>query len=423
MNTKRFQKMQKVQAAIRPELKEFKLYCPVLDTSTLGLLQRKLYTPSIRSYFTYYMAKYIQECAKSEGLDLEDIPPPNLEKHLPFLAEANMSVMYLHNQILDAKGEVTAEEKICNNVLGANVLKDKIYAYVNQHFESKQVPFIQEKLRNIFLCVDVAQYYDRNFGLKGFQTPHKTCIDAEKITKLISIETVENIIKKYAEDSEISHHRIRNYFKRNYLISAALFKGFTEIIIHLLGYHGKEKENCLRFAESYGLMMQLVNDNADFVLEKGTASKADNDVQKDLYNQIITLPMIFHLANRQDGRIHYFISNRREPCFEGWHNHILREIVLSHALPSSVKVGIDLADQSKNYLNNGLASGKDLLDLLSVAYNNRYYHHIFKAKKLYLKKMKVNELYRCEENISKRKRSEKETENAATVGTANASFY
>lgn len=400
MEESRKRSMQDIQVMIKPELKNILKFNKkeYINCSTT-LLKRKLERPSVRSYFVYWVHQYLVDTARIEGIPIQKIDEEVTNKYLPFIIEAVMSTMYLHNQVLDKKQKVKNTERISNNLIGSNLLKDAIYDYIEEKFGLKNAAIVQAYVRKMFRCVDVGQYFDSFYSYKVlYKGKRKKLFEDESLEGVIRLESFEDIIASAQQCAKRNKDVIEIYFKRNYLISSALFRYATEILMHLLGYEGKEKEKILQFAECYGIMMQLINDTSDFVKDKGTLNRSNYDVLSDLRNKTITLPVLLHLGNSpRVGLVYKALQKKKNFQLEGKHNEILKELIFSEALQNTMKIGRDLAKLAEELLCPDNKVYHKLKDLLSIAYKNRYYHHIYKAKKHYTKPANKEKLYSCEE--------------------------
>lgn len=390
-----------IQETLRPERdKLFISENQELNRSITRLLDRKLGKPSVRSYFVYSMQQYIRYCAEMEGLSIRENNKKLIEKYLPFIIEAVMSVMYLHNQIFDEKEQVHDNDSISQNLIASNLLKDGVYDYIDDHFETEDAPLVQSYVRKMFRCVDVGQHFDKFDSYKTLLGGnHKSLTQDKSLADIISLAAIEPIISDLQKGAKKQKRAIRTYFERNYLISSALFRFSSELLMELMQYEGKERENIIQFSECYGLLMQLVNDNCDFILEAGTANKNPEDVLSDLKNEVITLPLLLHLKqgkNAKTGLVKAFFKTKEIALIKEKHNEILKEMIFSEALLEAMKAGREIAKRAKSFLNQQNEAFLELADLLSIAFNNRYYYHVYKAKKLYRKVQNKNKLYRCE---------------------------
>lgn len=398
--------MDEIQNTLKPKQKELAV-SEVSDLKKIvtSLIKKRLSKPTIRSYFTYNIYKYMAHSALDNNLPFRKLSRKNAKIDLPFIVEAAMTVMYLHNQVFDKKKNIKDCDDVSNNILGSNLLKDRIYDYIDEHFDDKGAPIIQKYVRKMFRSVDIGQHFDKNKSFQAFIKGEEEPLSKyEKIAALMRPDIINIISDEVEKDHSLEKKVLRFYLERNYLISSSLFKLTSEMLMKLTRYRGPEAENIFSFSESYGLLMQLVNDTSDFVYEEGTGSKNSEDVSSDVKNNIITLPLLLHLKNgNKTGRVFRFFKTKDISLIQGKHNEILKEMVISRALPDSIAIGITLAGYAKTSLNKKNPIYSDLENLLSIAYINKYYYHIFKAKRFYKKAENANKIYRCETKQSKDK--------------------
>lgn len=373
-------------------------------------IEKRLAKPSVRSGFAFWVYEYVLKCANEEKIELSAINHDLLRIKLPLVIEMSMCSIYLHNQFLDKKNKVTSQRKTAKNAIQSQMLRDLITQYMDENF-NEQFRTVNKKVTQIFRMVDAGQVLDKKCDLlainsKNFVIPQIN----QKLQQEIQLGSIEDLKDNLFKDFPTYGAAINYYFTRNYLISSSLFKVLAEIIFALTGYSGEEKGNILQFAVNYGIMMQLLNDINDFVLEKGTENKKKVDVLSDLKNHVPTLPIFLHLAmNKKPGLVENFLFNKKKKkaIIQGKHNEILKELILSGALTSCVKITQQIANQSKPLIKNNCQAGCLLLDLFNITNNNRYYTHIYKARKFYKKEENENHIYRCEDFQSNSERSDK----------------
>lgn len=389
--------MEEIQERLSSELANLPyLGFAELNQDLSRIIEKKLLKPSVRSSFTVWVYEYICQCLKvDEGkvLPLNKDDSHLFREKLPFIVEMSMAAIYLLNQILDSKNQVDDKK----NSLQYSMLRDLIADYVYGNCGMYQHE-IERTIREIFRYVDAGQALDKKCNLMWLLKDNPMTIDLDsKLIKFINLEGIGGILSELKGNYPSHKVGIETYFKRNYLISSSLFHLVTKLIMSLIGYEGKEKANILQFADDYGIMMQLINDINDFVLEKETKNKNATDVLSDLKNGVMTLPIILHL-NTSNGLIEAFLREPNSISLKGRHNEVLKEVILSGALSEAIKIAKRIADRCKDYIRKD--SNDHLTALLDIARYNRYYYHIFRAKKIYKKKGNAHKVYRCEEHQS-----------------------
>lgn len=149
---------------------------------------------------------------------------------------------------------------------------------------------------------------------------------------------------------------------------------FTNLLTDILSCDAKDKEKLQKFTAYYGIMMQVVNDNWDFVpgyMQQDTKAKCQQDMQSDIRNKNMTLPLVLylHFNPSEQTLIKKYLnsfktkkySERREKLvFEA-----IRPILLGYCLP----VGEALAACADGIVpENG--------DITGIARHNRFYRII-----------------------------------------------
>ena len=405
MDTSRRNLMIFIQALLKPQVEEFVISENLRETVT-KLLESRLSKPTVRSYFTFNIYKYIVHTAEAEKQPFHKLSQRNAQIDLPFIIETVMTIMYLDNQILDKKQDVTdCSKEMKRNLLGANLLRYQIPKYIKSHFAPKEAQIVQEYVQEMFYCVDIGQCFDADQNYELFfegigELPSKNL----KSAKLIRLRPIRNTMKRIEKEYGINKKDVKAYFERNYLISSSPFKLTSEMIMKLMKYEGSEKERILSFSETYGIVMQLVNDTSDFVYEVKTGSKKSGDVLSDLKNGIITLPMLLHFENcTEKSKVLKYLNTLKRKTLIGKHNQILKEMVISQALPDAIKIGKEIAYRCKSFLDRKNPLYTQLENMLSIAEINKYYYHIFRAKRFYKSAKNKDKLYRCEKRSSSRK--------------------
>lgn len=427
MEKYRWSYMRNVQQAASEELPKLEYFNQALNDCTLSLLRRKMDTPSVRATFASLLHDYIVDCIRIENLRLPvDYDPEIFRKKLPLLIEGVMVVMYHSNERwdnklhynLDGQNVFDLREIWVNQFetdIGGNLLRSALLRYALKNFgEEHKCDIMYYYIERAIHLVDMGQYIDKLGNhydcYRGIESPFnkvkngKTLINPN-IEKYIQLDCIQDIINAIKATSKGKGDYVELYFKRLYLISSALFRMTAELIMDLLKYKGKERKNIIRYAECYGIMMQVINDAADFVYDEGTIAKKKADVLSDLRNMTITLPMVFHLNHQHEpGLLEAYLEKKDKSIIQGKHNEILVELINSRALSKTIKVGKQLANKAENYIRKDLASSKYLISMLNIAQINRYYFHVFTAKKY----LKQGNKYYCEEHLSSLRRKKEE---------------
>ena len=368
-------------------------------------LERKLSKISVRSTF----AVWAYECYLNSG-----IPPlehkANLFKIIiPLAAEHVITHAYLFNQIYDQKYDVISQAAIDRNLLYAHQLESHFLDFILYHpqLNSEEKKKIADATNGMMMRIEKGQKLTKKTSgalLRNLAIPAQIA-SPRFIDSLFSQDFVKGYLEPLTSTKDIFTQRaLRAYFSRCFLISADLFVTINQLIADLLEVDKRHpmRKAMHNFAEQYGCLLQIVNDNADFVYEKPTNYKISNDVLSDIKNSTYTLPLIFHFEEKgiKSGLIQDMFFAPQASWEYGNHNRVLKSIMSSGAIRKSMLIGMGLAKFAKSKLPKHPASIQKLNTMLSIAHNNRYYRHIYNAKKFYKKNPHPKSLYICEHHSS-----------------------
>ncbi|MEZ4983789.1 MAG: hypothetical protein R2795_01925 [Saprospiraceae bacterium] len=322
------------------------------------LLKNKLSGTPVRAMFVAQIAVWA-ESQQSLPVRARKLLPGYrhlFDNQLPFVFEVVIAIQYLHNQILDEKSGVKGRIPVSSNLLAANLLKEQLYDYIR-----KEIPFWARKqteasVRSVFQQVDMGQYLEQEANtyaafLSGNDHLDKLLPDSYR-TAINLLPAAVFIDKLKAELPSMLHNQLEVYFHRIYLTCASLFIEAGRLVATLCGVGKNSVENIVDFSVCYGLMRQLVNDNADWVpghFGLDTKTKTSADAFSDIRTGILTLSALFHLAENKQGVVTQILSNniqwsdRFEPA-------LFDEILHSNALYKSIQHTRVLAELSKTYL-------------------------------------------------------------------------
>ena len=311
------------------------------------------------------------------GSTLFEIP---FTAQLPFLAEGIIAVQYYENQVLDGKGGLYAKgrydmSKINRNVIAGHYVKDFLYHYIEERIfpdDCTAYRLTMKKVTRIFQMADLGQAFQGKWGTYAMinNIPKDLFItsEADDIIDEKIIDSYWRIIQSegLSIDKEVF---VRHHLRRIYLTSGVLFRLFSELIMDLLGYYGKERPAILQFATQLGLTGQIVNDINDFVpAECGlqSVSKTPNDAFADIRNDNITLPLLFYFDKNVNCNIHRLqkanLTSRLHQIMEG--------------IQAAQNIAMQSVNLSKNLINTDFFAGFLLLDMNSIVCykTNRFYN-------------------------------------------------
>lgn len=293
----------------------------------LSLFKDRMNHYGIRSYFVNTITEYIKEQAASEGISLKNYPEEVFNTYLPFISEGIITVQYCENQILDGKGELFKDGRfdmnlVNRNLLAGHYLKDLLYKYIGERIFPKDCNAYRismNKIHEIYQLVDLGQTFEDKWGtyqaFKRSQKHISISNDADIFINKKIISSYWTIIRSLGliEDKEVF---VRNYLRRIYLTSGSLFILMAELVMDLLNYHGKERQNIIDFSAQTGMLAQIVNDINDFVpsaYNLSTISKKPGDAFADLRNNNVTLPLLFHFNTHRESDIHEIQKLTQKP--------------------------------------------------------------------------------------------------------------
>ena len=384
------EEISKIKENVNAEYEKFmNAQALINDSSFFQILQNKIEGMPARAFFAYRLFEYLKN---SSGINLTKGYKTFFEGQLPFILEAIISVQYYHNQILDAKAGVNTPEKINDNLIVANLLKEQLYHYLeNLKIEAEDKKALIKTVRSIFEQVDVGQYIEKHCNTyeayRSGQLDHPfqhfvAGVVEEDACVVEVLDKIESIIQDKIKIDNADFLRL--YLQRIYLTNTSLYKLISEFITDVLKVADREKENAVKFAISFGMMHQIVNDNADFVPSyhgESTVSKTEQDAFSDLKNGNITLPTLIYLQLRPEGTISGILksasTNTRLRILSHEESKIFNEISQSLAIYHAMTIGKKIKDIAKNYLN--IQKSNALKDMLQIAENNRYYRYFYKT--------------------------------------------
>ncbi len=362
------------------------------DANTFLLLERKIADKPVRAFFAGEVFAFVRRCARAEGVALNNEHTGLFLRIIPFVAEVVISIQYFHNQILDSKAGVTCRNKkqIDDNLLSANLLKEYLYEYIEQETAPEDAAIITRHVRRIFKYVDVGQQIEKKWNT--FESCERGCYknmrlhpEIEAFANPERVAPLLDLLRQfYPERSDYTEV----YLRRIALTSAALFVLCSEMILELSGYNGRERRRLLEFAWFYGMMQQVINDNADVVPSRfnhETTEKTASDAFSDARNHNVTLPLFLHLENRRQSPetgepdlirsilqrpFHVTLTHREE-------ERMFLELRTSGALYFSIDLGKYFGARAQQCLSDSAADAEILLSLCEVAEWNRYIYDCY----------------------------------------------
>ena len=347
----------------------------------LDLLERKLSGRPIRAYFLVKTTRWLTQL-QSPLQRLRTKALPGLDRlfsaQLPLVFEVVITIQYLHNQILDGKSGITDRLSISKNMLAANLLKEQLYRYIDQEVPQWARAKTIAAVRSCFEQVDQGQFLEQTqntyAAYQNGQQDWRGTIPSSILDR-IDLSAVSPFLDKLKLDLPIIlHEQLDVYFHRMYLTCASLFVEAVTLVGQLLRIPAKRMYSVQQFSVCYGVMRQLVNDNADWIPSHfglDTKTKTAADSFSDLRNTTLTLPLFFYLATGQGGKIDYFLE--RQMCWSSaFENVVFDEILDSDALFMSVQNTRILAELALAYLPVDDLDAYYLADSCEIVHWNKF---------------------------------------------------
>lgn len=343
------------------------------------LLTERFNRKPLRAYYLEKIAQYIDKKYNKQIII-----------KLGFAIEIVMVIQYLHNQILDSKAGVTTKEKINQNLIAGNILRELLFDYIHTEickFGTHAAIKTAEYIARIFMYVDIGQMMEMNYGhYNSYQetttAPLNTNSQINNFTNecFLCIRQELLDIKKGILGKEAF---VDLYFRRLFLTNASLFVLLTQLVCDLLDSSGKKRNELFKFSIAYGAALQVVNDVAD-IESQDTIGKSRVDVFSDLKNSNITLPFIYHLQKSNKRLIERYLEDpvSEESIIKDFQEQLHQELINSQAINKSITASMILAERAKNFLNPNNAVSSLLWDIADIAEWNRYYKQIYEKPKI-----------------------------------------
>ncbi|RMF00124.1 MAG: hypothetical protein D6772_06740 [Bacteroidetes bacterium] len=361
--------------------REYQVFCSysrgtVVDRWAASYLLVKLEGRPARAYFARAMSDWLLGLKASWCRWSQSVAKKRLvEAQIPFLFELVISIQYLHNQILDGKAGVTTTDRIADNLLLANLLKEQLYRYIDAEVAPAYRQVVTQHIRQCFEWVDLGQQLERLTNNYRHLHQHELRdVLPDGLSQEIDLTAIQAFIQKTKQSlPRFLHQELDHYFQRIYLTCAALFVTITQLNARVLGMAKRQVRAPLHFSVCYGIMRQLVNDNADWVSTQETLhtqEKLSTDAGSDLRNKTLTLPLFFWLAepHSPSSSIEQLLHDK-----QAWNTQAAKaaftEIIESHALFKAVQHTRILAEVAVSFLP---AERSDLARACEIAHWNKF---------------------------------------------------
>ncbi len=356
-------------------------YGPSETEWILNLLRRRLGGKPLRAYFVTKLSEYLlQGAAPLRRAQWSGAPARRLlERQLPLVFETVITVQYLHNQILDGKSGADQPAIRVERLLAANLLKEQLYRYLDGEVPAAWRERVVQAVRRTFELTDLGQRLDKQANSFRAFRDERIVLDevvSPVVRRHIHLEAAAPFMEKIKRDlPELYHELVDVYFHRIYLTCAALFAAAADLLSSLLGAGRREAGHARSFAVVYGLMRQVVNDNADWLpaeLNLSTHSRTAADAQSDLRNGLLTLPLIFYLAARQRGPIDTYLRGGGGTLTAPEQTAIFADLMQSNALFQSIQNGRILGELAMAHLDLARPAARFLVDTCEIVHWNKF---------------------------------------------------
>lgn len=388
MAARRYDSMRLLANSLQQELQRLEDLSFQTDVKDLvfDLLRKRLAGSPIRAFFVQQIYYYTREAMGKSAWNWNAAHHKQFSRQLPFVFEVIITIQYLHNQILDGKAGVTNQSQVAQNLLAGNFLKDLLYEYIEKYFPPKMAGVITCYARRAFKYVDFGQYIEKNWNTyEQFQALDLSAEAPfpEEIEQFIQLDTAGPLVDKLHKELPLEKWAFTKlYLKRIYLTCAALFVLATELILELTNYQGPERNNLRHFSINYGLMRQLVNDNADFIpstYNLATHSKQPTDAFCDLKNHNLTLPLIFYLSENDNTAIATFLQQQQTQLTPQQEHTFFEALQSSYALHKAIQNNKILGELAISWLNPKLTASAFLTDSCEIVYWNKFLYPCLKT--------------------------------------------
>lgn len=369
---------------------QWELVCPIIKAR----IQES--GKSTRASFTRYATEYIQEKPWGE-----------IDVQVAFIIELSACVTYLENQIVDVKNGVNNRQKINENLLAAQILKECIERYLAYEFKGPKasIPFINERIRKIcslFSYGETLELYGLNYKEFGKITSsegdtHSTV--PHNIERQVRTLDFLNIWNAFAQKRGLVNSKrefMKNYFRRTFLINTVLYEEVIYILLHLYEKNKADYKSLRSFSRGYGMVQQMTNDIIDFVpvtwiteaakrMPRKTydfTGKFREDNFADIKNGLLTLPTIIFLE-KEESNNSFLKRHLEESSTLAFERAELQEKLLEErGVLDSLKEGHDFIYYFGDFFRSGLSPQKlgypGLIDLMNIVDGNKHYNLFFR---------------------------------------------
>jgi len=314
---------------------------PDLYETVAELPLRKIGKSKVRAYF----ARGVYECCSNNPQQSEWGP-------LAAAVEIETCSMYYTNQVYDEKAGKQSPEEVRKNVMAAKITRDLAQKSLEPLEEATAGHANLERMIELLnlsdLTVESGQYIDvfqNIFSVSGKLSFEEQITLCEERTHRINARYFENIAEMSADLA---------------LVKDANIKG----AVRNFGYH-------------YGMLLQIVNDVADFVpLNEGTVEKLPEDAYSNVKHGKLTYPVIYTLHHGSQAEKDQLVRiiEKGEDAGKEELTDLTRMLVSNGSLAFAIKKGKTHAKMAKKALRIFPKEKRKYLSTMCVmAESNKYY--------------------------------------------------
>ena len=316
-------------------------------------------------------------------------------QQLPMIIEITMSILYYDNQILDRKRNVANPAAIFKNLKEARIIQCELTNYILNRvpdpFQLETIRMVADILNVVTIGQDIQE--QNNYAHWTNEEFKKTY---QKITKEKINYDILSLVQQAVESEIIGRgdrifHKskyIKTYLERVYLTNSYLFVEVTKYILSYSSVKEEDKNVIIRFGAIEGFLNQFINDISDFIpmkdvkkMEK-SATKSPSDALRDMDNNLVTLPVIFHLAHSNKTDIEQFLRKKEDLSLKE-KEKVTQEIINDHSIYYAMAVAKSISKNFKPDLTKLSINAQSLIDILQVAENNRIYAYFYRNQQAY----------------------------------------
>lgn len=404
---------------------ENRAYSHDINDSIFDLVRKRMSGTPLRAYFVQKIFDINQSLSifsslhhRSKNKDLQKLG----QVQLPFVFEMVISIQYLHNQVLDKKANIITHDDVNRNLLAANLLKDLLYQYIDEEIPAKWSQKVTKSVRECFQIVDLGQMVEKKWNTyEAFQQldlPEEYIVKPS-INEALNQPILQTITEKLKADLPREKWEFAQlYLKRIHMTCGMLFVIATKLLVDIQKVNRKKAAQMVEFAHCYGILRQMVNDNADNIpssFNLTTKSKAVSDAFSDFRNRNITLPILLHFTSKNNNETaKRLVEQSDESLNPQEEEQLFEEMLQSSALFKAMQYPKILVALCQTLIPTKNKASELLLDTCSIVHWNKFLFPVKRSKQY--KRFKKSAYYRRTKQQVKIILGSKVAENASVWG-------